>query len=404
MKLLVAAVLVVSTGIALAQPAPPAADVTLDQALDLYRQHSARLAAARSAVDVTAADLVEARIYPNPEAGLTTARTAAGDTAGPTMQYQLDLSVPILIGHQRGKRGDAARAHVEQTRSEVNADQAEAELEIQGRFLTLLSAQEKTTLLTAALADAKTLREIVAGRTSAGAGSSYAVERIDLAIAALGSRVDESHADEQVASSALAVAIGIPGWQPHAAGALVAESAAPQAVVDAAHPLLAVDRAKHAAARADEERAHADAVPTPSIGVQTFTTTGPQGLGVAGGFSIPLPLFDRNQGAVARARAAARQAELELAATSVELAGALEQATRDLAARRDALAKYQTSAMQRLVKVREMAEAAYRSGQGGIVELLDALDAITDARLRELELRATVADAELAVRRASRGR
>jgi cobalt-zinc-cadmium efflux system outer membrane protein len=117
-----------------------------------------------------------------------------------------------------------------------------------------------------------------------------------------------------------------------------------------------------------------------------------------------LPLFDRNQGAIARARATAHQAELELAATSVELAGALDQATRDLAARRDALAHFQAGAMQRLTKIREMAEAAYRSGQGGIVELLDALDAITDARLRELELRATVADAELAVRRASRGR
>jgi outer membrane protein TolC len=51
-----------------------------------------------------------------------------------------------------------------------------------------------------------------------------------------------------------------------------------------------------------------------------------------------------------------------------------------------------------------MAEASYKNGQGGIVELLDALTAITDAKLQELELRQAVANAGLAVRRASKGR
>jgi outer membrane protein TolC len=60
--------------------------------------------------------------------------------------------------------------------------------------------------------------------------------------------------------------------------------------------------------------------------------------------------------------------------------------------------------MHRLEKVREMAEASFKNGQGGIVELLDALTAITDAKLQELELRQGVANAVLAVRRASKGR
>jgi outer membrane protein TolC len=51
-----------------------------------------------------------------------------------------------------------------------------------------------------------------------------------------------------------------------------------------------------------------------------------------------------------------------------------------------------------------MAESAYKSGQGGIVELLDAVDAITDAKLRELELRQAVIDGELDLRRATLGR
>lgn len=409
MKALVALTLVAATSIAHAQAPGDAsqggtAEVTMDQALDLYRQHNARLQAARAEVDVTAADIVEARIYPNPEAGITTTRTTLGDTAGPSMQYQLDLSVPILIGHQRGKREAAAVAHVAQTRTEVDAGQADAELEIQDRFETLLAAQEKTTLLATALADEKKVREIVAGRTTAGAGSNYHVERMDLAIAALASRVDEARADETAASLSLAVAVGMPGWQPRAAGKLVPETSAPATVPDASHPLLASVRSQITSAHADEARAHADAVPTPSIGLTAFNTTGPLGLGLAAGISMPLPFFDRNQGAIARARAEAHHADLELAATQTELSTQLAAATRDLAAHKDALDHFQADAVTRLGKIREMAEASYRAGQGGIVELLDALDAITEARLRELELRLAVAEADLAVRRAARGR
>jgi cobalt-zinc-cadmium efflux system outer membrane protein len=119
---------------------------------------------------------------------------------------------------------------------------------------------------------------------------------------------------------------------------------------------------------------------------------------------MPLPFFDRNQGAVARARAEAHRAEAELAAKQNQLSAELARAERVLAARRDTQTRFQTSALQRLPKVREMAEASYRAGQGSIVELLDALNAITEARLRDIELRLGIAEAELDVRRAALGR
>lgn len=376
-------------------------DVTLDQAVALYRQHSPRLAANRAEIDVTAADLVDAHLYPNPELGLSTVHNAHGDTAGPQSQYQLDLSVPLLIGRQRARRETAARAHVAATKREVDAEQAEAELAIVDKFHDLLAAQERTQILAAALDDTRKVRDIVAGRSAAGASSAYAVERTDLELASLTSRLDSAHVTEQAASSALAIAIGTPAQPFHAVGTLDA-TATP--ALDANHPLLATLHAELAAAHADEVRAHADAVPTPSLGVSAFTTNGPEGVAVVAGITVPLPLFDRNQGAVARARAEARRSELELAATETELGGELARATRELSLRREALARYQGDAMHRLTKVREMAEASFKNGQGGIVELLDALTAITDAKLQELELRQGVAEADLAVRRASKGR
>ena len=379
------------------------AEVTVDQAISLYREKSARRVADRAEVDVATADVVEAGIYPNPTLGLGTTRTVHGtDTIG-TQQLTASLDVPLLIGRQRSRRADAARARVAAKRAEVGEGEGEAELAIRAKFAALQAAQQRTATLASAVEDARAARAIVAGRTAAGANSPYELERIDLAVAALASRLEGQRAEEAAASDDLAAAVGILDWRPRATGPF-AEDRALATAVAADHPALVVGRSELSAARADEAQAHADAIPTPSLGVQTFATTDPSGLAIGAGISVPLPLFDRNQGAIARARAEQHHRELELVARSTELSLALEAAQRLLALRHDALAQFRVGALERLPRLRAMAESSYRSGQGGIVVLLDALDAITEARLREIELAAAVVDAELAVRTAALGR
>ena len=406
-----------------ANAAPPA-EVTVDQAVALLAT-SPRMTANRAAIDVAAADVVDARQHPNPTLDLSGSRTVAGSDTINGWQPSIGIDVPILIGHQRARRGEAARDRVTAARAEVAATTGDAELDVRARFAALLVAQEQQTLLAAALADARTLREIVAGRSAAGAGSPYAVQRIELAISELASRLDEANSARIAAAGELAATVGAPGWQPHALGALdtaspgvtaspsvtgaagdtTTSAGAPPAsalAIDANHPQLVADRAAHAAALAEIEVARADAVPTPTFGLHAFTTSDPNSLALSLGVSIPLPLFDKNRGAIARARADATRTELELAARQTELTTALDRATSVLAARRDAAQRF-AAELQRLPALRTMAETSYRSGQGGIVELLDALDAITDARLRDLELRSAVAEAALDVRRAARG-
>jgi outer membrane protein, heavy metal efflux system len=407
----VAAAAAATAGRAAAQPAAAdlPAEVTADQAVALYRERSPRLAAGRAAIDVTAADLVDASIYPNPTLSLNTTNIVQGQDTFGHSQELIGVDVPILIGGQRGHRTRAAEARVAAKRADVDVDQAKAEIEIRRRFLALAAAQRKAAALAAALDDARAVRAIVAGRQQAGAKSPYELERTDLALAALASRHDEALTDVTAASGALAAAAGIAGWQPRAAGPFE-PPAAPTAAEAAGgapgadHPELVAGAAALASARRDEAAAHAEAVPTPSLQLQSFGTTDPQGIAVTVGVSIPLPLFDRNQGGVARARAQQRAAELDHRATGAELTADLAHATAVEAARCAAVARFRADAIERLPRVRAMAEASYRSGQGGIVELLDALDAITEARLREIELVAGALDAELDVRAAAHGR
>ena len=409
---LVACVLVHAAAVVHAQPPGGPVEVTADQAVALYREHSPRLAANRAAIDVTAADLLDARLYPNPTLSLSTTNITQGQDTFGHHQETLGLDVPILIGGQRGHRERAADARIAAKRAEVDVDQAKAELEIRRRFLVLLAAQEKVTALAAALDDAKAVRVIVAGRQQAGAKSPYELERTDLALAALTSKHDEAVTDVAVASGALAQAVGLPDWQPRAVGTFklpelaeltgLTASAAVTPATD--HPELVAGVAAQAVARSEQAVAHAEAVPTPSLQLQGFGTTDPEGIALTVGISIPLPLFDRNQGAIARARAQEHAALLEHHATTAELTADLTRALAIERARHAAAAQFEADAIERLPRVRTMAEASYRAGQGGIVELLDALDAITEARLREIELVAAVLDAELDVRAAARGR
>ncbi|HSR98494.1 MAG TPA: TolC family protein [Kofleriaceae bacterium] len=384
-----------------AQPAPT--EVTADQAVALYRAHNLQLVARRATVDVTAADLVDAQIYPNPTLSLGTTNIVQGQDTFGHSQETLGLDVPILIGRQRSHRADAAAARIAARRADVAVDQAAAELEIRRRFVALLAAQERAAARSAALEDARAVRAIVAGRQSAGAKSPYELERTDLALAAAASKRDTAVTEAAVASGALAQAVGIAGWQPRASGPFVPGELAATALAPS-HPELAVGVAAEAAARSEQALAHAEAVPTPSLQLQTFGTTDPQGIALTVGVSLPLPVFDRNQGAVARARAQQRAAELEHAATASELSADLVRVLDIERSRRAAVAQFEADAIVRLPRVRAMAEASYRAGQGTIVELLDALDSITEARLHDLELVTAALDAALDVRAAALGR
>ncbi len=400
---------------AYAEGAP--AEVTVDQAIALYRAGSPRLAAGRAAIGVAESDLVGARIYPNPTLSLSSSSTVTGTPTSGETQTLVTLEVPLLLGHQRGRRERAAEASIAAARAGVVADQAGAEAEIRALFAALQAAQQKVTTLVAAVDDVQVVRGIVAGRTTAGAASPYELERIDLTVATMTAQLGDARTDQALVAHALAKACGVPGWAPHAQGQLADPASAVErgergergdreagpSSIDPRHPLLAAVRAERAAAHADEDRARGDGLPVPSLSIQSYATSTPWGAAVTGGIAIPLPMFDRNQGAVARARAEAVRADLELTAREHELTADLVRAGDELRARREVLAAFDDGALARLDHLRAMAETAYRSGQGGIVELLDAVEAITEARLRHVELLHAVVDAGLAVRAASTG-
>lgn len=142
-------------------------------------------------------------------------------------------------------------------------------------------------------------------------------------------------------------------------------------------------------------RARRERFPVPSLFAGTAFTDNPYGNAIYSGVSVGLPLFDRNQGGLAKASAEKNAAllkhDLLLASTKQELERSLDV----LARRRDTLAKFERDVLQPLPTLKQMAEDAYRLGKSGLLELLDSSRSRIEIKLNHLDLLTGEIEAEL---------
>jgi cobalt-zinc-cadmium efflux system outer membrane protein len=219
--------------------------------------------------------------------------------------------------------------------------------------------------------------------------SLYELRRIQVERARYETLLVEADVDVGARQQALALMVAAPNDAPRlAAEALPSEMppALPLAGLDgqavARRPEVAATRAafEEQEARARLARAERIAAPTVTGGFKR------QSDGLRGAFiglSVPVPLFDRNRGAVDAARAGAQGAEHRLALAEREVeADALRAMEAYSALRRRAglLTEDQDPAGNAAVDLLGIALVAYDAGDMDLIELLDAAEALHQAR------------------------
>jgi cobalt-zinc-cadmium efflux system outer membrane protein len=113
------------------------------------------------------------------------------------------------------------------------------------------------------------------------------------------------------------------------------------------------------------------------------------------GLSLPLPVFDRGQAGVARARAETRRARLRTTAVERVARGEYDRAVAVVRDREEALQQWQEHLAEAVPRLRAMAREAYAGGVSSVLELIDAERTHLQARLRGLELSRAVALARI---------
>lgn len=173
---------------------------------------------------------------------------------------------------------------------------------------------------------------------------------------------------------------------------LLARATSTRAELRALHQLA--ERATQEAEVAKRAR-----LPSPNVfgGIKRADAAAGRESGGVFGLSVAVPLFDT--GGREAARWGAERVRIDAERTSMEdrIRSEITGASQVLGVRQAALAQEQPDAADQLVQI---AEVAYREGEVGILELLDAVRTASRARIRSIDLRLDARLAQIALERA----
>jgi cobalt-zinc-cadmium efflux system outer membrane protein len=90
------------------------------------------------------------------------------------------------------------------------------------------------------------------------------------------------------------------------------------------------------------------------------------------GVAIPIPLFNQRQGQIAEALAEVKVAQAQLRSQELALTREVDAAYSNFLLARQQVETFESALLERAQRTLEAAEAAYRFGERGIIEYLDA--------------------------------
>ena len=144
------------------------------------------------------------------------------------------------------------------------------------------------------------------------------------------------------------------------------------------HPILARSQAEIQAASATLERERALRIPQPVVFAEYEDQ--PDLRFWRSGVTIPIPLWDRRQGQIGEAKAAVSQSSAILYQRTLELVSALERAYEQYQLADQQATSLESGSLRAAISAVNAAKAAYRFGERGIVEVLDAQRVLQNAR------------------------
>lgn len=348
-----------------------------------------RVAAARGAV-------VEAGRLPNP------VLTLEHERIGPSTERSVGVVQTFDLFGRRSLRVGAAEQRLEAARYEALDRRLQTVAEVRRTFGESLSAEHQRRALGAWVNRIQAGSETVGRLAKSGEVAGYARRRIEREVQAARARLAAASADAAHSRERLRGLIRLESAEElRLAGELVPPelpALADVLVSIGQRPDLAALLAQAEAYDRDRMAAERAWAPDLNVGIGQKRVDEPLGsdTGLMLSLAFPLPLFDRGEGrrdaAAARARALRAEHDLLVARREAEIRGLWQQASE---LRAGALA-LRAAPMGDLSRT---AETAYRAGEGGILELLDAYRAELDAELAalDLELRARLARIELDV-------
>ena len=355
-----------------AAAAATAEPLSLAKAIELALEGNPEVAAAKRQWEATEGQVLQGRSRPNPELAYS-----LEDTRSKTRTQSWQLNLPVELGGKRAARTKAAEKTREQAQAQLAELQATVRANVAAAYFDVLTAQERLVLARDSAALAKSSTDTVSKRVAAGKVSP--VEESKARVAEAGVRVELAQAasEQRNALSRLFALLGridapytvldgkaenLPSV-PSLADLQPLISSAPGVVL----ARIEVDRRKALTALEQSKR-----VPdvTVSVGMQRSNET--QRNVLLFGVSVPLPVFDRNQGNLLEALKLEDKARDELQAASVRLHSEVAQGQERLSTITAEVQSLQQDVLPGAKSAYDAATIGFENGKFNFLEVLDA--------------------------------
>lgn len=349
--------------------------LTLDQALEWAERRHPQLAETRALVEAASGRAQQAGTFPNPEAVLGAQQIPIQSYPVPDRQYVAGFGQTIPLGNRLAKARDAELLEREVRLRGLAGVYRQLRKRVQGSFATALyqeSAFQAQIRITAGLASAVAITQ---ARLDAGDVIPQDLARSEMELARAEVELRRSESLRKQGLLSLSAAMGDSNLEVRSVeGSLDVAFEVPTLDSLAANlfsqPELREAEAGVRASNARIDLAKAERIPDVKVealyhrlevsGQNTFDF----------GLSIPLPLFNRNQGRLREARSEAVAAEARVRKTASDLNSSLRESYVALTTALDQLKTFRTQILPRAETVLKSAELRFAAGDSTLADIL----------------------------------
>jgi cobalt-zinc-cadmium efflux system outer membrane protein len=417
-----AAVLLISPAPAIAQqsspPAPSgstplrqaaqtaAARISLDDAIRMTLQHNHALQALRSTIQQSLAEEITANLRPNPTLGLDAQFLPifqpdqfSSDYIDQQAQFDAGIGYLFERGKKRQHRLQAARDMTSVVRSQVSDSERQLVFNVGLQFVDVLLAESTLEFAQQDLDSFQKTVDISQERLRVGDISEGDFLKIKLQLLQFQTDVSAAKLARLQSLAALRQLLGFESVPDDYDVQGTLDYQPVHADLSSLKSLAALNRpdlraAQQAVVAADSQLALQKANGKQDV-TGTFNYTHTAGLNTgAFYFNMPLPIFNRNQGEIARARYAITQAQEQASEITQQVSTDVVQAYENLRTNDHIIQLYQGGYVDQARQSRDISEYAYRKGAAS---LLDYLDAERTYRANQLAYRQALANYMLAL-------
>lgn len=349
--------------------------LTLEQALEMAERRQPQLAEARALVEAAAGRAQQAGAFPNPEAIVGAQQIPFSSDSSNQREYVAGIAQPIPLGGRLGKAREAELLDREVRVRGLEVTRRDLRKRVHSAFATALY-QEKAFQTQSQIAQSvEKVAATTKARVDAGDAVPEELARMEMEFARAKVEVQRSQSLRGQAMLGLAAAIGDSRLSVKSlAGSLDTTFEIPTleslAANLSAQPEFALADASLRASSARIDLAKAERIPDVKVEVLYHRLEATKEDTFDIGLSIPLPLFNRNQGKLREARAEAAAAEARSRSTQNDLAFRLHESYAQLTSALASSRAFRSEILARADIVLRSAEARHAAGDISLSELL----------------------------------